>query len=186
MIKINLVPAEILAKAQQKQQMIQAGVGAGFILLLVVGISVAHWFKLKRLERHAATQQAQLKKLEVVVAKVEELEKTAGAVRSRLSVITDLLKGRPLYPYFMSDFVRSVPMGVRVKSLSTSGGGSAAGPLKISLSADSRSNEDIAAWIKKLEQSGRFGQVEMGPVTAVDGAERVYTFTLISVYTPQL
>src|SRR5882762_7478074 len=129
MIKINLVPSEILAKAQQKHQVFQAAAVGILTLAVVVLVSLGHWVKLKKLESKLAQDNASLKKLEVIVAQVEELEKEAAAVRSRLNVITDLLKGRPLYPYFMSDFVRVVPPGVRVKNLNTTGGGSSAGAI---------------------------------------------------------
>jgi hypothetical protein len=54
------------------------------------------------------------------------------------------------------------------------------------MSAESRSNEDIAAWVRRMEDSGRFSSVEMGPVVTQEGAERLHTFTLTSVYTPAL
>jgi len=186
MIKVNLVPAEILAKAQQRQRIIQAAAAGACAILLVLGVSLGHWMNLKRLETRLAKGTAELKRLEIIVAKVEELERTVGAVRTRLNVITDLLKSRPLYPYFMSDFARSVPLGVRVRSLSTSGGGSGGSPLRLTMAAESRTNEDIASWVKRLEASGRFANVELGPVTSAGGAEPVYSFTLTSVYTPSL
>lgn len=186
MIKVNLVPADILAKAQQKQRILQASVAGVAALALLAALSTAHWFRLNRLEAKLAKGEADLKKLEVIVAKVEELEKAANAVRTRLNVINDLLKSRPLYPYFMSDFVRSVPSGVRVRSMTTAGGGSAGGALKLSISAEARSNEDIAAWLLKMEEAGKFGTIELGPVTAAEGETRTYSFTVSCVYTPTL
>jgi type IV pilus assembly protein PilN len=183
MIKVNLVPADILAKAQQKQQALQAAALGVLVLIIVALVSVGHYYRLNRLERTLAIDNVELKKLEVIVAKVEELEKTAAAVRARLNVITDLLKGRPLYPYFMSDFVKSVPSGIRVRSLTTSGGGSAAGALKLTMAAQARTNEDIAAWVRKMEESGRFSNVELGAVLSETG---LYSFTVTSTYTPQL
>lgn len=185
MTKINLVPAEILAKARQKQQALQAAVlGAVFLALLAL-VSVGHFYRLKRLEGQLASKEATLKKLEVIVAKVEELERQSAAVRARLNVVNDLLKGRSLYPVFMSDFVRSVPPGVRVKSLNTVGGGSSVGPVKLSMSAEAVSDEDIANWVKRMENSGRFSNAELGAITA-SSTERLFSFTLTVVYNPSL
>ncbi|OGR88267.1 MAG: hypothetical protein A3J74_01565 [Elusimicrobia bacterium RIFCSPHIGHO2_02_FULL_57_9] len=186
MIKINLVPSEILAKAQQRQQNIQAAAVAVFLAAVVILLSLGRWATLKNLESTLGENHARLKKLEIVVAKVEELERTAAAVRARLNVMNDLLKSRPVYPYFMSDFVRSVPLGVRITNLNTAGGGSTAGPLKLNMTAESRSNEDIASWVKNMEQSGKFSLIELGAVTTAEGAERSYSFTLTTVYTPTL
>lgn len=185
MTKINLVPAELLAKAKQKQQVLQAAAIGAMVLVLVLLVSVGHYFRLTRLESQLAKQQETLKKLEVIVAKVEELERQASAVRSRLKVVNDLLKGRQLYPVFMSDFVRSVPPGVRVKTLNTSGGGSSVGPVKLVMTAEAVSDEDIAAWVKRMEASGRFSGAELGAITG-SATERLFSFSLTVVYTPAL
>jgi Tfp pilus assembly protein PilN len=185
MIKVNLVPAEILAKAEQKQQMLQAAAAGVVVLAVIALVSMSHYYKLESIEKKLAKQQSDLKKLEVIVAKVEELERTAAAVRARLNVITDLLKSRPLYPYFMSDFVRSVPTGVRVKALTTAGGGSNAGPIKLNIQAEARTNEDIAEWVRRMEEMGRFSATELGPVQTLEGSN-INNFTMTSVYTAQL
>lgn len=183
MIKVNLVPAEILAKAEQKQQVLQATAAGVFALIVLALISFGHYYKLNKLEHQLQADNARLKQLQVIVDKVQELEKTAAAVRARLNVITDLLKGRPMYPYFMSDFARSVPSGIQIKTLSTTGGGSSASPLKLSMAAQARDNDDIAVWVKRMEGSGRFSAIELGPVNQAAGG---YDFKITSTYTPQL
>jgi len=185
MIKVNLVPAEILAKAQQKQQLLQATAAGVLALVILALVSLGHYYKLNRLQRQLDGDNARLKQLQVIVAKVEELEKTAAAVRARLGVITDLLKGRPLYPYFMSDFARSVPTGIQVKTLGTTGGGSSAAPLKLTMTASARDNDEIAVWVKRMEASGRFSMIELGSVTQ-SGDNKAYDFKLTATYTPQL
>lgn len=184
MIKVNLVPVDILAAARQKHQMFQAAVVGVMILVVVVLVSIGHFVRLKRLETTLAYDLGELKKLEIIVAKVEELERNAAAVRSRLKVIEDLLKGRPLYPYFMSDFARSVPSGVRVKTLGTASSG--AGPMKLTIAAEARNREDIAAWVRNMEGSGRFSGAELGPVTIPETGERLLSFTMTAQYTPSL
>lgn len=191
MIKINLVPSEILAKAQQRQQLLQFAAVGVVTLLLVVALSLMHWFKLNRLEVQYTKLGKDFKLLEVVVAKVEQLDLAAGALRARLSVIDGLLKGRPAYPRFMSDLARSVPAGVTLKSLTTTGGGST--PIKLNITAESRTSQDILAWVKnmekpdkKLELTGAFTPPELGAVNSPDAVERVFSFTLVTTYTPQL
>ncbi|MBI4375519.1 MAG: PilN domain-containing protein [Elusimicrobia bacterium] len=187
MIKINLVPPEILAKARQRQQNMQALLVAVLGVILLVAISFFHWSRYRSIEQKLAANQEELRRLEAVVAKVEELERTSAAVKARLGVITDLLKSRPLYPYFMSDFARSVPLGVRVKTMGTNGGGSSAGALRLNISAESRTNDDIAVWVRNMEESGKFAEIELGAVTAAEGAaEKVYSFTLTTTYKPTL
>lgn len=195
MIKVNLVPADILAKAHQKQQMLQAGAAGVAVLILLVLISIGHYYTLEKLEHQYAFDDGRLKKLEIIVKQVEDLEKTEAALKARLSVITDLIKGRTVYPYFMSDLARAVPGGIQLKSLTATGGGSGAGPVKLAFTAAAQSNDDIADWLRKMETfadnkpanqaraPGKFSNIELGPVTATGD---VYNFSVTAVYTPSL
>lgn len=195
MIKINLVPSDILEKAHQKQQMLQVGAAGVAVLVLIVLVSLGHIFTLQKLKRQLADDNARLKKLEVIVQQVEELEKTEAALKARLGVITDLLKGRTVYPYFMTDLAKSVPGGIRVKTLAVTGGGSGAGPMKLVFTAEAMSNDDIAAWLRKMEafadtksssdtrMPGKFSGIELGAVTAASG---IYSFSVTATYTPSL
>jgi Tfp pilus assembly protein PilN len=184
MIKVNLVPADILAKAAQRQLMLQVSAVGALLLVLMTGISAGHLYGKYRLDQELAYNEAELKRLSKIVAQVEDLERAAAAVRARLNVIEDLLRSRAFFPIFMSEFARSVPPGVRVTNLRTvSQPGSA---LKLDISATANSQEDIAAWVRGLEGNGRFATVELGAVTSAGGTGRQYTFTISTTYTQKL
>jgi Tfp pilus assembly protein PilN len=181
MIKVNLVPGEILAKARQRQLLLQAGVLGGALAVVLVLISLVHWSGLYRLQNDYNYKESKLRELGAIVAKVEELEKAADAVRARLGVIESLLKGRAFYPLFMSEFARTVPAGVKVSNLATitqAGGG-----LRLSISAVANSNDDVAAWMRTLEKDSHFAAVELGPVSA---SGKQFNFTITTVYTLKL
>lgn len=182
MIKVNLVPAEILAKAAQRQLLLQVSAVGAILLVVMTLVSAGHFYGKYRLEQDLAYNEAELKRLSKIVAQVEDLEKAAAAVRARLNVIEDLLRGRGFYPVFMSDFARSVPPGVRVTNLRTTSQPSS--NLKLDISATANTNEDIAAWIRGLETNPRFSAVELGPVNS--GANRQYTFTVTTLYNQKL
>lgn len=178
MIKINLVPAEILAKAKQRQMLLQGAVLGSLMALVLTVVSFGHWYGKHTLEITLAADEAELKRLDRVVKQVEELEKAAAAVRARLSVIEDLLLGRAYYPIFMSEFARSVPAGIRVNSMSTSA--MSPGTVKLVISAIANSNEDIAAWVKTMEKNAKFASIELGAVTVSGTA---YNFGMTATYT---
>lgn len=178
MIKVNLVPAELLAKARQRQLMLQISVVGAASLLLVALISAGHWYGMHSLKNQLAYAEAELQRLDAIVKQVEELEKAANAVRARLGVIEDLLRGRSFYPVFMSDFAKSVPAGIRVVALNTTVTGP--GSLKMSITGMADNNEDIAAWVKSMEKNPRFAAVELGPVTA---SALQSAFTMTATYT---
>ncbi|MDD5302210.1 MAG: PilN domain-containing protein [Elusimicrobia bacterium] len=178
MIKVNLVPAEILAKAKQRQLLLQAAVLGSLMALVLVVVSFGHWYGKHTLEITLAADEGELKRLDRVVKQVEELEKAAAAVRARLSVIEDLLLGRSFYPVFMSEFARSVPAGIKVNSLATTA--QAPGTIKLVITAVANTNEDIAAWVKTMEKNAKFGVIELGAVTASGAA---YSFAMTATYT---
>lgn len=182
MIKVNLVPAEILAKAAQRQLILQVSAVGAVLLVIVTCVSAGHVYGKYRLEQDLAYNESELKRLSKIVSQVEDLEKAAAAVRARLNVIEDLLRGRGFYPVFMSEFARSVPPGVRVTSLRTTS--MPASALKLDISATANTNEDIASWIRGLESNPHFAGVELGPVSS-SGA-RTYTFTVTTTYTQKL
>ena len=181
MIKVNLVPIELLARARQRQLVLQAaGIGAIVATVLVL-VSVSHWFSLYRLQNDYKYDEAKLQSLKAIVSQVEELEKSAALVHSRLDVIEDLLKGRAFYPIFMSDFARTVPATVRVTQLTTSY--QASSSVKLTIAAVAQSSDDIATWMRTLQASGNFQGIELGPVS---GSGRGYTFTINAAYTIKL
>jgi Tfp pilus assembly protein PilN len=181
MIKVNLVPGEILAKARQRQLLLQAGVLGGMLAVVLVVISLVHWAGLYRLQNEYNYKESKLHELSAIVAKVEELEKAADAVKARLGVIESLLKGRAFYPLFMSEFARTVPGGVKVVSMGTQVQGN--GSLKLSIGAVANSNDDVAAWMRTLEKNSHFAAVELGPVSA---SGKQYNFTITTMYTLKL
>ncbi|UPT74077.1 MAG: hypothetical protein M0D55_20020 [Elusimicrobiota bacterium] len=119
MIKVNLVPADILAKAKQRQLLLQGAVVGSLMALVLVVVSLGHWYGKHMLVQKLGYVESELQRLDRIVKQVEELEKAAAAVRARLNVIEDLLLGRAYYPIFMSEFAKTVPGGVRVVSMQT-------------------------------------------------------------------
>jgi Tfp pilus assembly protein PilN len=181
MIKVNLVPAEILAKARQRQLIFQATVVGGALGVVLVLVSLVHWAGLYRLQNDYKYKESKLKDLSAIVAKVEELEKASEAVRARLGVIENLLKGRAYYPLFMSEFARTVPSGVKVINMSTASQPN--GAMKLGITAVAETNDDIANWLRAFEKDSRFSGTELGPVT-VSG--RQHSFSISTTYTLKL
>ena len=177
MIRINLVPIDVLAKEQSRLQMVQVGLAGGLVVLLMAGVSFGHWWNKHKVEMALQEQRLELDKLQEIVKQVEELETTQKAVKARLAEVVTLSKGRPLYPYFMEDLARSLPAGVWLTQLTTSPG-PAGTLLALSLGASSNSYEDVADWIRNLEGSGRFEKVKLGAVSgAPTGGGMSFTLT---------
>ncbi|HVE14373.1 MAG TPA: PilN domain-containing protein [Elusimicrobiota bacterium] len=181
MIKINLIPQEILDRELQRRRTIQFGVaGAAFMVVLAL-VSLVHYTQAVAREHQLAKEKKDLESLRTIVAQVEQLDQAASAVRSRLGVIQDLLVGRPLYPYFMEDMVATFPPGVWISSLNTSPDGSG---LKVSMAAKAMTQDDVSAWLRTLDSSTKFKEAVMGAIS-VD-ATGVASFSMTMKYTPEL
>jgi type IV pilus assembly protein PilN len=180
MIKINLVPAEVLIAEQQKRRAVQAGAAGVLVALAVVMASLWHLNRVRTLEVALAANKAELAKLQKIVDQVKELEATAKAVQNRLNVITSLLTGRFMYTVFLDDWARSLPSGVWVASLATTPTG---GGLTINASGSARDESEIADWLRALQTSSKFSGFELGAVS-LGGTppEASYTFSLKGKY----
>jgi len=181
MIKVNLVPIELLARARQRQLILQFSAIGALVATILVLVSLSHWFSLFHLQNDYKYDEAKLEKLKAIVGQVEDLEKAAKAVHSRLDVIEDLLKGRAFYPYFMSEFARTVPATVRVTNLTTTS--TANNSVKLAISATALNSDDIATWMRTLQSSGNFLNVEL---LSVNGGAHSYSFTINAAYTVKL
>ena len=180
MIKINLLPAELLRREEKKLQGIWIGMGVAGFLLLLLAVSGFQWMRAKSLERKLHLVQEELERLKPIVAKVEALEAEKAELQKRLSVVQQLMQGRVLYTHFMEDLVRSLPPTVWFNSLSTQGEGT---QVKFQASANALSHTHVADWIRNLEGSGKFNPVELGGVTI---SNALFNFSLTSTYQDQV
>ncbi|MBI4056656.1 MAG: PilN domain-containing protein [Elusimicrobia bacterium] len=182
MIKINLVPGDVLIRQRQQYRMAQGGAAVVLVGILLVAVSLVHYYSAHRVEARLEERKARLAELQTIVAKVEDLQKNSKIVSAKVNVITDLLRGRLLSTYFLQDLLKSLPSGVWFRSLSTTSEGS--NTLRLQVDATARSSEDLADWIRTLDHSGKFSEVELGAATTADGPSgRLTDFSVSSRYT---
>ncbi len=182
-VRINLLPAPRIEKSKL-EEMIRAAAFAGAVLLLIAaGVSAGHWMKSRRLAAQLGRKEAKLQDLKKIVVQVQSMESLENKVKERLSVIKGLAQGRSLYPIFLSDLVKSVPIGIQLRSLQTTGGGSRPGPVSVKATAVAHSNSDIAVWMSQMAEVRKFSSFKLGSVTA---QAQGYHFSLEFDYAPAL
>ena len=183
MIKVNLVPREILDREVQRQRMMQASVAAGVLAFFLVVASAMHWYRAVSFENDLADLNREYDKLAKIVAQVEELERTANAVRTRLGVINGLLKGRPLYPYFMSDLMSTMPSGVWLTSLTTAP--KDPNGLAVTLgNATANSSDGVSQWLRNFEAAAaRWDEPKLSAISVTEkGDSKEYVFSITTSY----
>ena len=179
MIKVNLVPQEILDRELQKQRLAQVSVAAGFLAVIFLGVSFSHYYKGVALEKRLVESESEFKRLEAIVKQVEELEAKAKAVKARLDVIQDLLVARSFYPRFMTELLKNLGEGVWLMSLTASG---TPAEMKVSMSCQATGPESATAWLRQLQQSTSFKDPSIGSIVlAGDG---LVTFPMSALYKP--
>ncbi|MBI4423320.1 MAG: PilN domain-containing protein [Elusimicrobia bacterium] len=181
MIRVNLVPRELLDREVQRQRVLQASVVGIAVALVVVGVSVGHWYRASKFEAQLGELNKEYDKLAKIVAQVEELERTANAVRVRLGVIQGLLKGRPLYPYFMADLLTTMPPGVWLTGLTTSQ--KEPNTLAVTLPATANSSEGVSQWLRNLAETGQWEDPKLSAISVSNAADsKTYSFSLTTIY----
>lgn len=179
MIRVNLVPQEILDKELQKQRLAQVSVAAGFIGLLFLGVSAMHYYKSVTLATRLAEAESEFVKLEAIVKQVEELEAKARAVKARLDVIQDLLRSRPFNPVFMTRLQQAVGEGVWLATLSASG---TTAEMAVAMGCKAVNANAATRWLRQLENDPYFKEPVMGGLAiALDGQ---VSFSMTAKYKP--
>ncbi|MBI4346849.1 MAG: PilN domain-containing protein [Elusimicrobia bacterium] len=182
MIKVNLVPRELLDKEVQRQRLMQAAVVGALALVGMLFISAAHWYRATKVESELAELNKKYDKLAKIVAQVEELEKTANAVKIRLSVITGLLKGRALYPWFMTDLLETMPPGVWMGSLATTAKDQNALGVSIG-NAVANSSDGVSQWLRNFAANNKWAEPKLSAIGVVDkGDSKEYSFSIQTEY----
>ncbi len=181
MIKINLVPAEFLEKQTKEHRVIQAVAGGIFILAVVIVVSLSYMAKANALEAKLKQKEERLKQLQQVLDQIRTLESEKSAVEAHLNAINDLMKIRLVYTIFMQELVKSIPGAIWFSSLQTIINGNES--VSFSLSATSRSAEDLAEWINILETGGKYSDIEIGAISIANAAAgKSLTFPLQAKY----
>lgn len=182
MIKINLLPKEIEQKAAARQKiMLIAGIG-GIFLLIFIGGYFLRVTKLTSLKGRIAEIEKELKKLEPIVQKVNNIKANKDALNSKIKVIKNLMKSRLLYPIFMEDFAAILPPKVWITGLNTKSGDNI---LDLNFKVLARDNYAVADFINDLEVSRKFQEIKFAGITTTSQVgEEIRSFSISCSYSP--
>ncbi|MFC1679866.1 PilN domain-containing protein [Elusimicrobiota bacterium] len=180
MIRINLVPPDILDEEVKKRRLVQFGIVAGFLGIIFAGFSFWHYYRGVKLDKQLAVLQAKYKTLEAIVKKVEDAESKARAVRARLEVMNSLDRARPFYPTFMTELLKHIVDGVWLDALNVSGG---AGTLSLNMNATALSVRSVTNWLRTLEKSETFSGPKLGALSFKGGGATEISFSMSVAYT---
>ncbi len=175
MIHINLLPKEMLKREEKKGITLLIGSAVVLVVLVLAGILVMLKTKEARLKNRLAEVTRKLDELQPVLAQIQQLEASKAALDRKLNVIKDLARIRLLYPKFLTDLNLQLSKNIWLTSVITS---TKADGLDLAISAKALDAYSIADQISRMEASGHFKNIEIGPIgTGVQDKQKVLTFT---------
>jgi len=172
------------------------------LILLVVGLVIVfalgfgyYWLSTERgnLEDELVEKQAQLSDLQAQVDTLDEYRRLAAEVSRREEVVTGVYAGRTLLSKVLSDFSLVIPENVWITTMSLTAGEAqveladqpgtfVSGQGTMSLSGDTYSFPDVAAFLVRLKLISALSDITLGSAGAalggVDPAKDVKGFSL--------
>ncbi len=185
MIKINLLPHEIVSKKKETDSKdILVVIGIGVLLLAVGSFYGMRLLKVRKLTATKNKIQQELDNLQSTVTQVEALERQREVLNKKLGVITSLMKNRLVYPKFMESLSSKLPKNVWITNLATV---SDTGSMTMNINGVSFTNFGIADAMDMFEKderfSGHIGEISLGTIQSTKTEEtKSFNFTLSGVY----
>jgi Tfp pilus assembly protein PilN len=162
MIKINLVPKEILEKEKGKRVIFLASlVGIG-VIGAVLGLYGLRVLKYNALKAELKTIEKKLGPLQAVIQQVDSIEAEKKKLDTKIVVIKTLLLESLVYPKFLQELSLLIPKNVWITRMDTK---SKPEKLEVKLNLSASDNHGIAKFMATLENSENFEKVMMGAIT---------------------
>ncbi|MBU5613312.1 PilN domain-containing protein [Geomonas azotofigens] len=155
MIKINLLPLRTSKKQETMRQQITIGV-VSLVLVLVVGVAAWGYLRseISTLKTGIASSEAELAALKTKIGAIDNLKRLQADVKKKLDVLNRLRRGKSGPAARLAALSETTPDKVWLTKYSENGE-------KVSLSGGAMSEELIAIFMKSLQASGAFSNVEL-------------------------
>jgi Tfp pilus assembly protein PilN len=164
-------------------------VAAGVLVVVVfIGIYLLRVAKITALKGELKTAQAELKKYDAALAKVQKIEAEKKRLETQLGVITSLIEARLDYPVMMEVITRKdfLPANARINTFSATAD---ANGIKFAFNVEAADNYSVADLLANLEKSPLFSEVTVSgfasAAAAGPGLSAPRTMSVTCLYTPE-
>ena len=160
-----------------------ANLNNAFIIgLTIIGVLVAagYWFWQKR-ERDERLEtivlrEAEAKKLESIIAEVEDYQRRKDSLQNRIDLINQLKQNQKGPVRIMDQISRDLPDLVWLDNMTINSG-------RVSISGRGLNPNAIALFIENVKNDPYFEEPTVGAVTQVSAAPQVYSFDMNFAFT---
>lgn len=155
MIRINLIPYRQERRLKLVQQIIIAWIIAGFLGVLIA-FAINSYMEGLVEEQEAIKRQnaAEIAKLEGMLGELTHLNDLKKAVQKRLDVIATLRMEKDLSVHVLDEISNLILDQVWLQSINTTGN-------RLTLSGTASSNDEVARYMRSLEKSPYFANIEL-------------------------
>ncbi|MBI4817629.1 MAG: PilN domain-containing protein [Deltaproteobacteria bacterium] len=175
MIRINLLPIRQEKRRETVQQQLLAFVG----ILILVGLACVGWWKMKDNDlqdkiRQVAAKQTEIKQLDKIIGEVNEFTAKKKELQSKLEVIQQLKKGKTGPVRALDDLATEIPKRVWLTRVAEMKG-------ELTLTGYAIDHEDVSAFMKALQKSKYFTNVNLAYSRAADESGKgvtTYSFSI--------
>ena len=162
MIRINLLPVRHSRRQEQvRNEMVVAGFGLG---ILCVGMGVMYMLTANQVSAARETNDAlkqQINKTKEVVAEVDEQERLAQDLRTKLGVIMGLKANRMGPVHMLDELSQATPEKLQLRSVEEDN-------RKVGITGVAVTNEVISQFLSNLEESEYFSEVYLNAIDQTD------------------
>jgi type IV pilus assembly protein PilN len=170
MTRINLLPVkEAQIATQRRQQVSVAVLGLCLVALLMVVPYVLQKRQIARLDAEMEELRVEVARYEELTKEAKDLEKKRKELQAKLDVIEDLDKKRVGPTRVLLDLSGAVPEKLWVEDFTETGG-------MASVVGWALDNQTVAAFMRQLEVSDYFDNVDLTEAAQPEGTEQVRSF----------
>lgn len=147
MILINLLPHREAARKRRKEAFF-VSLGAAALLGGLICGAVYVWYQAQISSQQGKNTflQGEIKKLEIQIKDVANLQAEIASLRARQQAVEDLQSGRNMPVHLLNELVKQLPDGVYVNSMKQDG-------TNVSLAGVAQSNERVSELLRNLSNN---------------------------------
>ena len=173
MAHVNLLPWRA-ARRKQREREFYMQLGASFVVALGVLLLWVFWMdqRIDNQNDRNAYLQAEIKQLDVRIARIKDLDKVRDHLLARKRIIEQLQADRSQMVHLFDELVKTIPSSVRLSGLKQTG-------QSMTLDGVAQSNASVAEYMRNIQASPWMGRVDLRKTeNSHDSSRMPYTFGL--------
>lgn len=173
MAHVNLLPWRAERRKQREREFFMQ-LATAFVVAVLAVLLWAFWMgqRIDNQNERNSYLQAQIKQLDVRIAKIKDLENVRERLLARKQIIEQLQADRSQMVHLFDELVKTIPDSARLTGLNQAG-------QSMTLSGVAQSNASVAEYMRNIQASPWMGHTDLSKTeNSHDSSRMPYTFGL--------